>query len=132
MKLFVEGEKDQHRLTVYGLSYLRKPRSGNRLQKLSKFKLRCIQPLRASRCFRRELRRVNLAFAARTASVRVGCRFGCAAFVALRAGIIGVGIIEPLSMGCILMGPVNFDLALGITNNSIGPNLFDGVPLSGA
>jgi hypothetical protein len=24
MKLFIEGEKDQHRLTVHGLSYLRR------------------------------------------------------------------------------------------------------------
>jgi hypothetical protein len=61
-----------------------------------------------------------------TASVRVGCFFGCAALVAFRAvGIIGVGIIEPRSMGCILIGPVDVDLVLGIIDNAFVPNLFD-------
>ncbi len=59
-----------------------------------------------------------LAFAARTASVLVGC-FCCDGSVAFpAAGIIGstcVGIIEARSTGCVLIGPVGC-LLLGIVD----------------
>src|SRR5260370_28545562 len=68
-----------------------------------------IYRLRASRCFRKELRRDILAFAARTASVLVGRCFGLGVFIAFpTVGIIGstcVGLIELCSTGCVLMGP---------------------------
>jgi hypothetical protein len=80
-------------------------------------------PFWASRCFRRELLRIILASAARTASILVGCCFGCGVFVALPAvGIIGspcVGI-EPRSRGCIVIGPVDVGLLLSILNTSRG------------
>jgi hypothetical protein len=64
MKKYIEGEKDEHRLTVEGPRYLRNlDREIDSRNYLS--------PFRASRCFRKELRRVILAFAARTASVLV-------------------------------------------------------------
>ena len=59
---------------------------------------------------RKELRRVILAFATRTACVLVGFCFGCSAFFKLPAvGIIGstcVGIIEARPIGWVLIGPV--------------------------
>jgi hypothetical protein len=80
-------------------------------------------PFWASRCFRREFRRVILALAARTASALVGCCFGCGVFAAFPAvGIIGspcVGI-EPRSRGCIVIGPVDVGLLLGILNTARG------------
>ena len=42
-----------------------------------------IVALWASRCFRSEFRRIVLAWAARTASVLVGCRIGCGVFAGL-------------------------------------------------
>jgi hypothetical protein len=61
-----------------------------------------------------------VALAARTASALVGCCFGCGVFAAFPAvGIIGspcVGIIEPRSRGCILIGPVDVGLLSGILN----------------
>jgi hypothetical protein len=84
-------------------------------------------PTQGCPLFRKEFRRVILAFAARTASVLVGRCFGCDGFVALpTAGIIGntcVGIIEARSMGCVLMGPVGC-LLLGILANSLLPDSF--------
>ena len=63
LKKYIEGEKDEHRLTAEGLSYLRNlDREIDSRNSLS--------PFRASRCFRKELRRVIRAFAARTASVQ--------------------------------------------------------------
>ena len=60
------------------------------------------------------------ALAARTASALVGSSFGCGVCAAFPAiGIIGspcVGIIEPRSKGCILIGPVGVGLLLGILN----------------
>jgi|SRR3984893_8457275 hypothetical protein len=80
-------------------------------------------PFWASRCFRREFLRVILALAARTASALVGCCFGCGVFAAFPAvGIIGspcVGI-EPRSRGCIVIGPVDVGLLLGILNTARG------------
>jgi hypothetical protein len=83
---------------------------------------------RASRCFRKELRRVILAFATRTASVLVGFCFGWDAGAARLStvGILGstcVGIVEARSAGCILIGPVTV-LFLGMSDNSFLPNLF--------
>jgi hypothetical protein len=79
-------------------------------------------PFWASRCVRRESRRIILALAARTASALVGCSFGCGVFADFpTVGIIGspcVGIIEPRSRGCILIGPVDFGLLLGILNTA--------------
>jgi hypothetical protein len=90
MKTYAEGEKDEHRLTVHGLSYLRK----------------LDQEI--------ELRRAILAFAARIASILVGSFFGCSVFLCSPAvGIIGstcVGIVEPFCMGCVLIGPVGVGL----------------------
>jgi hypothetical protein len=75
------------------------------------------------------LRRVILAFAARTASVRVGRCFGCGIFAAFPAvGIMGstcVGLIEARSMGCVLIGPV-VDLFLSIVDNACLPDSFKG------
>jgi hypothetical protein len=62
-----------------------------------------------------------LALAARTASTLVGCCFGCGVFAAIpTAGIMGspcVGI-EPRSRGCIVIGPVDVGLLLGILNTA--------------
>jgi hypothetical protein len=76
----------------------------------------------ASRCFRKEFRRVILAFATRTASVLVGCFFGCGVFLCSPVGGIigstGVGIVAPFSIGCVLIGPVGVGLLLGILNTA--------------
>ena len=89
---------------------------------------------RASRCFRSDSRRVIFAFAARTASVRVGCFFGCGAFNAFpAAGIIGnacVGMTEPRLTGCVVMGPVGADLFLAIPDNALPPGSFDGLAVA--
>jgi len=81
-------------------------------------------PFWASRCFRREFRRVILALAARTASVLVGSCFGCGLSAALpTVGMMGsprVGIIEPRSRGCMVIGPVDVDFLLGILNTARG------------
>jgi hypothetical protein len=37
-------------------------------------------------------------------------------------GIIGIGIVEPRWPGCILMGPVDFDLLSGMIDNAWAPN----------
>src|SRR5271165_4285086 len=93
-------------------------------------------PFWASRCFRSEFRRVLLALAARTASVLVGRCFGRGVFAAFPAvGIIGspcVGAIEPRSRGCIVIGPADFGLFLGILNTASGSVTIDveGRPLS--
>src|ERR1700722_12807525 len=77
----------------------------------------------ASRCFRRELRRVILAFATRTASALVRLFLGWGAFFNLPpVGIIGdtgVVVFEARSTGCVFMGPVT-----GIFDNSIWASLF--------
>jgi hypothetical protein len=75
------------------------------------------------RCFRSEFRRVIFAFAARIASVLVGGCLGWGVVAAFRTmGIIGIGIVEPRWTGCILMGPVDFDLLSGMIDNSLAPN----------
>jgi hypothetical protein len=112
MKKYNEGEKDQHRLTVHGLSFLR-----DLDREIDSRK-------RASRCFRKELRCVIIAFATRTRSAIAGFCFGCAVLSTFpTVGIIGrtgVGIVEARSIGCVLIGP-----AVGlILDNSLRPNLF--------
>jgi hypothetical protein len=88
----------------------------------------------ASRCFRRDFLRDILALAARTASVLVGCCFGCGAFAGSPAvGIIGspcVCILEPRS-GCIVIGPVDIGLLLGILNMVSRSVTIGGAALSG-
>lgn len=81
-------------------------------------------PFRASRCFRKELRRVILAFAVRTASDLVDFLFCCAAFVTFVRVIICVGTIEARSIGCVLIGPVG--LFWSMVDNSLLPDLFKG------
>ena len=62
--------------------------------------------------------RVSPGFAARIASALVGGFFGCGAFLCSpTAGIKGstcVGMIEPRSMGCVLIGPIGVGLPLGM------------------
>jgi hypothetical protein len=86
-------------------------------------------PFWASRCFRSEALRVLLALAARTASVLVGCCFGCGVFAAFPAvGIIGspyVGVIAPRPKGCIVMGPTDFGLLLRILSTTSGSVTID-------
>src|ERR1700680_4808006 len=86
-------------------------------------------PFWASRCLRSEFLRVVLALAARTASVLVGCCFGCGVCAALPAvGIIGspcVGMIELRSRGCMAIGPVDFGLFLRILNTASGSVTID-------
>jgi hypothetical protein len=63
------------------------------------------------------LRRLIFAFAARTASSRAGCRFSGFGFVAPppTAGIKGsVGDTAPYRTGCILIGPADPGLLLGM------------------
>ena len=127
MKKYIEGEKDEHRLTVEGLSYLRSlDREIDSRNWLS--------PFRASRCFCKELRRVILAFAARIASVLVSCCFGCGVLVTFPAiGIIGsacVGSIDERLLGCVLIGPVGVNVPLGILDNSLRSNPFNHDPVS--
>ena len=82
-----------------------------------------------SRCFRKEFRRVIFALATRTPSALVGLLIGCAVLSAFPAvGIIGrtsVGIVEARSIGCVLIGPA-VGFILGMINNSLRPNLFNG------
>jgi hypothetical protein len=77
----------------------------------------------ASRCFRRELRRVILAFATRTASVLVRFFSGGGVFFNVPpVGIIGntgVVIFEARATGWVFMGPVTV-----IFDNSIRASLF--------
>jgi hypothetical protein len=74
----------------------------------------------ASRCFRKELRRVILAFATRTASALVRFFLGWGAlFDPPPVGDTGVVIFEARSTGCVFMGPVT-----GIFDNSIWAGLF--------
>jgi hypothetical protein len=58
-----------------------------------------------------------LAFAARTASVLVGCCFGCGVFVTFpTVGIIGsvcMGNIDVRPLGWFLIGPVDIDVSFG-------------------
>jgi hypothetical protein len=78
----------------------------------------------ASRCFRKESRRVILAFAKRTASVLVRFLSGWGVFFHLSTvgikGNTGVAIFEARSIGCVFIGPVT----LGILDNSICASLF--------
>jgi hypothetical protein len=82
----------------------------------------------ARRCLRRESRRIILAFATRTASILIDRFLGDALFGLLPVvGIMGcnrVGLVEPCSAGCMLMGPVNGDLRRGITDNAQRSALF--------
>jgi hypothetical protein len=77
---------------------------------------------------RRESRRKILAFAARTASILIDRFLGDAFFgllsVAGITGCSGVGLVEPCSAGCMLMGPVNGNLRRGITGNAPRSALF--------
>jgi hypothetical protein len=77
---------------------------------------------------RRESRRIILAFATRTASVLIDRFLGDVLFGSLPvAGIIGcngVGLVEPCSAGCMLMGPVNGALRRGMTDNALRSALF--------
>jgi hypothetical protein len=77
---------------------------------------------------RSELRRMILAFATRTASALVGRSFGRGVFGSSPstmlgiAGSNGVGLVEPRSTGCMLIGPVQFGLSLCITDNAVPSN----------
>jgi hypothetical protein len=83
-----------------------------------------IYAFKASRCFRKELSRVILAFSARIACVFVGSCFGCCAFVTLRTiGVIGVAMMEARAKGCVLIGPM-IGLFRGMADNSFLPNSF--------
>jgi hypothetical protein len=76
---------------------------------------------------RRESRRIILAFAARTASILIDRFLGDAVFGLLPVvgiGCNGVGLVEPCSTGCMLMGPVNGDLRRGIIDNTPRSALF--------
>ena len=96
MKLYIDGEKNEHRLTVHGLSYLKSwiVRTLPELRSVRRY------PFCASRCFRSELRRMILAFATRTASFRVNFRPGTGVLVrsaSFEPGIAvsnGAGIVE--------------------------------------
>jgi hypothetical protein len=71
----------------------------------------------ASRCFRKELRRVMLAFATRTALfLASGFCFGCGAFVSFLP--ISVGTFVARSTGCVFIGPMT-GLFLGMRDNAI-------------
>jgi hypothetical protein len=86
------------------------------------------QPFWACRCFRSEFRRIILAFAIRTASVLGDRFFASDVFVSASAvGIMSncVGAIEPFSTGCMLMGPVDVGLLLGIMDNAQIQSSFD-------
>jgi hypothetical protein len=80
-------------------------------------------PFWASRCFRKDFLRVILALAARTASVLVG-GFGCGVSAACPAADVAVdmkgnpcvGVVGPRSRGCIVIGPVDVGLPLGMLN----------------
>jgi hypothetical protein len=77
---------------------------------------------------RRESRRKILAFAARIASILIDgfsgdAFFGLSPVVGIM-GCSGVGLVEPCSAGCMLMGPVNGDLRRGITDNAPRSALF--------
>jgi hypothetical protein len=69
-----------------------------------------------------------LAFATRTASSLIERFLGDGLFGLLPlVGIMGcntVGLVEPCSAGCMLMGPVNGDLRRGIPDNSRQTALF--------
>jgi hypothetical protein len=116
---------------MHGLPHLRDldleidSRNRRQLGRLSKPPRR--QPFCACRCFRSELRRVIRALATRTASVRGDCFFGGGAFVSVPAvGIMRncVGAIEPCSTGCMLIGPGDVGLLLGIMDNQRLPGSF--------
>jgi len=80
-----------------------------------------VYPFRASRCFRKELSRVILAFSTLIASVFVGSCFDCGAlFTFPTDDIIG---ITAHRIGCVLIGPV-IGSFLGMTDNSFLPDLF--------
>jgi len=88
-------------------------------------------PFCACRCFRKELRRIIRAFAARTASFLVSFAFGgnalgqSASFEPDIAGSDGAGIVELWSTGCMLMGPAHRGLLVCINDNALPPNLFE-------
>ena len=74
----------------------------------------------ASRCFRKDSRRVISALAARTASALVDRCFGSGVLFTPTAGSVGrtwVGNIERRSIGCVFIGPVA-GLFLGILENA--------------
>jgi hypothetical protein len=102
MKRYVEGEKDEHRLTVEGLSYLR-----DLYREIDSRNWRGLA-FWSSRCFRSEARRIILAFALPTASILVGRFCASEAFDSRPdAGINGrVGHIVADCTGWVLMGPV--------------------------
>jgi hypothetical protein len=77
---------------------------------------------RASRCFRKELSRVILAFSTRIASVFVDFCVGCGArFTFPTDDIIGITADR---IGCILIGPL-VGLVLGMMDNAFPPILFN-------
>jgi len=94
-------------------------------------------PFCACRCFRKELRRMIRAFAARTASFLVSFAFGdtalaqSASFEPGIAGSNGAGIVEPWLTGCMLMGPTCRGLLVCIRDNALPPNLFEVVDRTG-
>jgi hypothetical protein len=76
---------------------------------------------RASRCFRKELSRVALAFPTLTASVFVGFCFGCGALFTFPTDKI-IGITAG-RIGCVLIGPI-IGLVLGMIYNARLLSLF--------
>ena len=77
-----------------------------------------IYAFRASRCFRKDSRRVISALAARTASALVGLCFGSGVLFTLTVGRTWVGNIEGRLIGCVVIGPVA-GLSLGIAGCSL-------------
>ena len=75
----------------------------------------------ASRCFRKELSRVILAFSTLVASVFVGFCFGWGTLVTFPTDDI-IGITEA-RIGCVLIGPL-VGFFFGMTDNSFLPDLF--------
>jgi len=77
---------------------------------------------------RRESRRIILAFATRTASILIDRFLGDALFGLLPVvgimGCDGIGLVEPCSAGCTLIGPVNGDLRRRIIDNAPRSALF--------
>jgi hypothetical protein len=80
-------------------------------------------PFSTVRCFRSELRRDILAFAARTSSAAVDGRSDFADFAVPNGAIIGVDAADARIAGCIFIGPVVGFLA-GMGDNSVSPKLF--------
>jgi hypothetical protein len=124
MKKYIDGERDEHRLTVEGVVIPLQSRSGNRLTRLGAQQI--IYAFRACRCFRKDSRRVISALAARTTSAIVGFCFGSSVLFTPTCGSLGrtwVGNIEGRSIGCVIIGPIA-DLFLGILENAFLTILF--------